>query len=497
MSTESGATGTQPAAASFLVAVSVAFAGGVAGALFVGLQPGVNWILIAATVALPVALAFRHDVSAHLVMFSGLSLALVLTSVHSSAEWLLLSCLLVALGLASAAVAPGSTWFETALGVTAVAWRAPCACAWLLRSRPGAAGRRRATVAPLVRGLVLGSLLLAVFGALFASADRAFAQLADRVLLVPDVDTSLLPARAAVAGLAGLFAGALASFAPRLEVGNGAPVVWAAERTVGLGERRRRRLGRTEWITALAMLDALFAAFVAVQVAVLFGGRDHVLTTSGLTYAEYARSGFWQLAVVAALTLAVLGLLARYARRDDGRDLVVLKVLGGVLIALTLVVLASAFKRLSLYEEVYGFTRLRLVVHVALLWFAGIFAMVAVAGARGSAGWMPRAVVAFSALTLVIFTLARPDALIAERNVERFEATGNIDVSYLSSLSPDAVPALSSLSEPHRSCTLAGFRSELAPGEPVLSFNAARDAAREVLHNTPVSATALETCPYR
>lgn len=489
------ATRSQPAAPG-LVAATVALAGGVAGTLFVGLQPGVNWIFIAATVALPVALAFRHDVSAHLVLFSGLSLALVLTSVHSSAEWLLLSCLLAALGLASVAVAPGSTWFETVLGLTAVAWRAPCAWVWLWRSRPRAM-RTRIAVAPLVRGLVLGSLLLVVFGALFASADRAFAQLADRVLLIPQVETGLLPARAAVAGVAALFAGALASFAPRLEVGHGGPVVWMAEWTSGLGERRRRRLGRTEWITALAMLDALFAAFVAVQVAVLFGGRDHVLTTSGLTYAEYARSGFWQLVVVAALTLTVLGWLARYARRETRRDLVVLKILGGVLIALTLVVLASAFKRLSLYEEVYGFTRLRLVVHVTILWFAGIFAMVAVAGARTSGAWVPRGIVAFSALTLVVFTLARPDALIAERNVERFAATGNIDASYLSSLSPDAVPALSSLPEPHRSCALVGFRSELSHGEFVLSFNAARDAAREVLHNTPESATALETCPYR
>ena len=49
---------------------------------------------------------------------------------------------------------------------------------------------------------------------------------------------------------------------------------------------------------------ALFAAFVALQIAALYGGHDHVLRTAGLTYAEYAHEGFAQLMVAAALTLA-------------------------------------------------------------------------------------------------------------------------------------------------------------------------------------------------
>ena len=56
----------------------------------------------------------------------------------------------------------------------------------------------------------------------------------------------------------------------------------------------------------LGVLDALFIAFVAVQATVLFGGHAHVLETEGLTYAEYARQGFWQLLWVSALTLLVL-----------------------------------------------------------------------------------------------------------------------------------------------------------------------------------------------
>ena len=55
-------------------------------------------------------------------------------------------------------------------------------------------------------------------------------------------------------------------------------------------------------------MNLLFALFVAVQLAVLFGGDGYVRATAALTYAEYARSGFAQLVAVAALTLAVAAL---------------------------------------------------------------------------------------------------------------------------------------------------------------------------------------------
>ena len=69
----------------------------------------------------------------------------------------------------------------------------------------------------------------------------------------------------------------------------------------------------------LGVLDALFLAFVAVQATVLFGGHRHVLETEGLTYAEYARQGFWQLLWVSALTLLVLSAVIRVAGREQHR----------------------------------------------------------------------------------------------------------------------------------------------------------------------------------
>ena len=126
----------------------------------------------------------------------------------------------------------------------------------------------------------------------------------------------------------------------------------------------------------LGALVALLGAFVATQLATLFGGNRHVLETAGLTYAEYARTGFAQMAVVAALTLVVIAAAARWARDGGG----LLRALLAALCVLTLVVIASALRRLELYEEAYGFTRLRLTADAILLWLGALFVLVLAAG---------------------------------------------------------------------------------------------------------------------
>ncbi|HEY6890360.1 MAG TPA: DUF4173 domain-containing protein, partial [Solirubrobacter sp.] len=221
-------------------------------------------------------------------------------------------------------------------------------------------------------------------------------------------------------------------------------------------------LGAVESNIALGALVGLFAAFVALQAATLFGGDQHVLQTTGLTYAEYARSGFAQLLAVAALTFAVLGAARRWARPH--------RLLLAALCVLTLVVLASALKRLGLYEETYGFTRLRLAAHGALLYLGALFVVVLLTRS-------PRALVATTAASVLLFALADPDRRIAEHNLDRYQRTGKIDLAYLRTLGPDAAPALKDVV------------AMCVPGDGLAGFNLARAAARRTrtAHRTAAS----------
>jgi Domain of unknown function (DUF4173) len=243
-----------------------------------------------------------------------------------------------------------------------------------------------------------------------------------------------------------------------------------------------RLLTVREWAIPLLLLNVLFACFVGVQFAVLFGGRDHVLETAGLTYAEYARSGFWQLLGAAALTLVVVAAALAVTHVPTRRDMMLRRALLGLLCAMTIVILASSVRRLELYADEFGLTRLRITTVTFAFWLAGVFAVVLAAGvaAKVRRRLAPTLLVG-TAASLLAFSLANPDALIAERNVERWRETGRIDVVYLQSLSADAAPALVGLPGDLGRAALAPLAGRLTEDEPWSSFNLARARARDLL----------------
>jgi hypothetical protein len=452
------------------VAVPAALAVAAGAAATIPGQPiGLGVFLVATGSAIAVSLWRPRDLSPNEAILSLLALALVGMSVIRSAEWLLAFDFLGAVGLGALAVTGGVTWAEVFGAVPTVVARLFVAGGYLGRPLAGIAGRL-GRHSPALRGAVLGAGLLAVFGGLFAAADPAFSHLAGQVL-VPEWDLSLLPARILVFGVVLLGIVSLAAAGPRYMVARGA----------ALSPVPRRGLVRLEWAVALGLLDLLFAAFVAVQIAVLFGGRDHVLRTAGLTYAEYARQGFFQLVAVAALTLGVVAGAVRWSRLQRAADRRLLQALLGLLSVLTLVVLVSALRRLLLYEETFGFTRLRVSVHATILWLGALFILILVGGVLWKGRWLPRACVILTATGLLLFSLANPDRLVAEQNVQRYRATGEFDLAYAAGLSADAVPAFDPLPAWLRDCALqphAGLRSDQ---DSVLGWNLARERARRVL----------------
>jgi hypothetical protein len=454
-----------------------------------GHRLGLAAVLVAFGVAALVAAARSIPLRVETIGYAGAALALASMAAVRSAAWVVAVDGMAAGALATLAVFGGRTWDDLVHAPIAVTSRAMEAAPFLTRG----AGRLTAGrgFSPALRGAVLGVVLVAVFGALFVSADRVFADLAHDFLL-PEIDLSLLPARAAVFVAMALASTGLVITGARF-AHLGPPRLLGAVQTAALGEQEGRRprpgLSPVEWIIPLGLLDLLFAAFVWVQFTYLFGGRAHVIRTTGLTYAEYARQGFFQLVAVAALSLVVVALASRWARRRQPRDYWILGVLLGLLMALNLVVLASALKRLALYEQIYGFTRLRISVHAVILWLAGVLLLVLIAGAIRRGAWLPRAVVAFSAAALLLFNLVNPDGFVAARNVQRYFAADfaadRIDVSYLAGLSADAVPALTALPGPQRACALEPHLELFEEPDSWPAWNLARARARAELERTP------------
>jgi hypothetical protein len=399
-----------------------------------------------------------------------------------AAGWLFLLCLFAAALTGALAVGGG----RSLRAMTVAAAIAPIAA---LRALPWAArglaairrrGPDRTGGARVAATVAVSVALLVVFGALFASADAAFAKVLTRAL--PDIS--------GITVFRWCFVGAVAT-----AVLFGAAFLRAAPPDLSALETpRTTRVRRLEWAVPLGALVLLFAAFVAVQVTVLFAGAQHIIRTDGLTFAAYARSGFWQLLVVTGLTLGVLAGAARWAPRGSRTDRVLIRVLLGALSVLTLVIVASALHRMNLYADTYGLTRLRVVVALCELWLGTAFVMVLIAGIRLTAPWLPRAIVAAGVLGLLGLAAANPDALIAQRNIARLDGTQDLDAVYLRNLSADAVPVLDRLDPAVRPCVLVQLDRELrADPDDWRGWNAGRQRARNILHARPVGS--LSTCP--
>ena len=193
----------------------------------------------------------------------------------------------------------------------------------------------------------------------------------------------------------------------------------------------------------LGVVNVLFLSFVFFQIKYLFGDASFVLE-NGIRFAEYARSGFFQLAWVMAFALALITIVY-WSMSHHGNS----KLVNGLQIFLILqvgVVAASALKRMGLYQDAYGYTVLRLYVE----WFV-YFALVVLVFVAASVLIQLKfnkffyAGLIMSIIALVMVFSVNVDYMIAKENVERYvnnkDKKVELDVSYLrSQLSVDIFP---------------------------------------------------------
>jgi len=272
------------------------------------------------------------------------------------------------------------------------------------------------------RGLMLAAPLLLLFGALFVAADSVFQDYVAAV--VPDPE-ELWTHVLLIIVFAWVSGGLLREYVFK-------------PNPVELKVEPKRTLGGTELTVVLALLDLLFLAFVLVQLRYLFGGQSLVEARTSLTYAQYARHGFFELVAVAALVLPLLLIADWLRRRDRGRHDALFRVLAGALIVLLFVVMASALQRMRLYQREYGLTELRVYVTGAMFWLAVVFVWAAATVLRGQRQLFAVGALVSGFAAIVAVNVVNPDALIARTNLDRTR----LDLPYVMNLSDDATPEL-------------------------------------------------------
>jgi hypothetical protein len=205
------------------------------------------------------------------------------------------------------------------------------------------------------------------------------------------------------------------------------------------------RLGTTEAMVILAIVDLVFGLFVVLQIAYLFGGVN-TLVAAGMTYSDYARRGFFELVAAACLAGAtVVALETTVERRTQPYVAALLALIG-----LTAVVLVSAAVRLRLYQDAYGWTELRLYVLMTIAALGATLAVMTALALTGRMRWLGHGLAVLGRAALIALHLVAPAGFVAARNVERMidpslvppGGHAGLDAGYLGVLPDDAIPVL-------------------------------------------------------
>ena len=438
---ESARVGVPGSASTFVVAVSVGVffdamvrtrVDGIAGA----------GLLLVMALGLVASRRLRTATS---IIVAALSTPFAMLLVVRTSWWVVTAAAVGAaflVGVAASFGGGGSVWRQHRRTISSRSGRAVVSAVrapWFLGRSASAtvppSARQSDRVIPVLRGVLIAMPLVVIVGMLLASADAVFASF----FQLPFTLEGALE-HAALLVIGSLIGAALLAEASAPPI-DGAPPSAA-------------RFGSTEATVVLAGLVVVLGLFAAAQAMVAAGGAEVVLHTAGLTRADYARSGFFQLVAVAVVIAVVLLTLRANVCPAGPAARRWFVALGELAVALTLVVVAVSIVRLYLYDQAYGITSLRLAVTVAALWIGTVFVLIGGALARpirppidgvtmnGRRNWLLPAIVGSAMLFVLLTAMANPERLIVQRNLDHYARTGMLDAPYLGSVSDDGVPVL-------------------------------------------------------
>lgn len=298
--------------------------------------------------------------------------------------------------------------------------------------------QKKKTIWPILRGLLLAIPIILILASLLASADPIFEKNLAKFLDIFQIDNlaEYTFRTVFILLLAYLFIGV---FLQAIYPNNQNPRPQPNQPSFS------KFLGSIESKIVFISINLLFLAFLVVQFRYFFGGQANISAT-GFTYSEYARRGFGEIITVAVLSLFIYYAFHSITRLDSLQEKRWFSGLSILIFVQVLVMLVSSYQRLALYEQAYGFSRLRTYSHLFLPWLAVLIVVVIILDILQKQGHLAFTLLAVAIGFVATCTIFNIDGFIANQNIQRATISDQegyaLDFYYLSELSEDAVPVI-------------------------------------------------------
>ncbi len=291
---------------------------------------------------------------------------------------------------------------------------------------------------PVIRGILIALPIVLVLAAFLAEADPIFNQMLKDLLKFFKIENLVeyLFRLFYILCLAYVFIGVLAqAIHPKKQETRPQPNQPSFKKFLGFVETK----------IVLISINILFVAFLVVQFRYFFGGEANI-NAAGYTYSEYARRGFGEIITVAVLSFLIYYFFHSITRLEMNNQKHLFSFLSVFIFLQVLVMLASSYQRLMLYEQAYGFSRLRTYSHLFLPWLALLILAIMVLEILKRQGYLAFSVILVATgfvATCIVFNI---DGFIARQNIQRATLSSregySLDFYYLSELSSDAAPEM-------------------------------------------------------
>ena len=173
----------------------------------------------------------------------------------------------------------------------------------------------------------------------------------------------------------------------------------------------------------LTALNIIYVVFCYIQIKSLF-------TIENIKYSEYARRGFFQLMMVSLINILMILKATNKELIETEKQNKYKKIMCIAMLVFTLIIIISSFTRMSLYQQKYGDTRLRILVDCTLITEMILLIPTTIYIIKPKIN-LAKAYFIIIIVMYCIINFANIDNMIAKNNIDRYIETGKIDLNYL------------------------------------------------------------------
>lgn len=201
-------------------------------------------------------------------------------------------------------------------------------------------------------------------------------------------------------------------------------------------------------ISFLSAIASCYLLYLFSQLAYFFSAFGGFLPDGQISYAAYARKGFFEMCIIAVINLAIVLLALLVAKKKDGKASPAVKALTTFVAVFTLIIIATAVSKMLLYISAYGMTVLRVTTSAFMIFLAVVFFAVILHIYRTKINLILTALITAGCILTVLGTVG-VGSLCARYNYESYLSgkLDSIDVSALYHLGDEGIPYLVKLCE--------------------------------------------------